>query len=98
MADKPITIALSDKLVDLDGGALKYDEKDLTVGRALALIVISEDRPVDPLRSYLLAKKLTDKKDEIELDVVEKKYLLDRVEKSVAFRALVLGQLLEKLQ
>lgn len=88
---------LSAVITQLDGEPLKNKENDLTVGDALASILVLDPKSKDPLRSYLLAKKLTENEGEIELNKTEVAFLKEVVEASMAFITLVKGQLLDKL-
>lgn len=99
MSTKTVTIQPADMIRNLDGGVMQMDEKDLSVKRAIALILVTKPSQTDPLRAYLLGKRFVENTDQpIELDGSE----VDFIEKSVrgfeGFNALVLGQILEKLQ
>lgn len=84
-------------LTDLDGGAIKMKEDEVDLGRAIALILIGGTDSSDPLRSYLFARALMDKK-ELELNQVDLKFLKEAVAASKFFTALVIGQILAHLQ
>lgn len=97
MADKT-KLNLEEVLVGLDTKALKDGETDLTIGKAIATILVMEQHSKDPLRSYLLARKITEGTKDLELDKAEADYIKDAVKETPAYITLVKGQILEKLK
>lgn len=93
---KSITINPTEFIMSLDNVPMKLEDRDLTVGRALALTLISGNKSPDPLRSYSLARKL-DSKDPVELDTSDIKFVKECLDGFQGFTVLVIGQLLEKL-
>lgn len=91
-----MTINLNDQILELDGKPAMNGDKPLTVGLALANVLVLQGQSSDPLRAYLLAKKLTDNTETLELDDSDKSFLKDAVEKSDRYLVLVKGQLLSK--
>lgn len=91
-----VKLDLTTEITNLDGSPLDR-EKPLTFGEALGQILVLQQDSKDPLRSYLLAKKITENKGEIELDKAELSMLKESVEASKNYITLVKGQLLEKL-
>jgi len=84
-------------VLNLDGKPTKLEDRELTVGRAIAIALVSGTKSPDPLRAYLLGKKLMEEKH-VTLDASEKKFIKDELEKFTGFTNLVIGQILEKLQ
>ena len=87
-------------LVTLAGDPYKMDDKDLTIGLAVAKVV-SEAKTGDPLRSMVLAKKFYDG-GELDLkseDIVFVKEKLTMVldNGQMAFIPFITGQILEEL-
>ena len=98
MSTKNISINPSEPVMNLDNKPTQLEGKDLVVGRALALVLISGNKSADPLRAYTLARKLSDATEAIELDSSEVKFIKDSMEGFQGFTTLVIGQLLEKIQ
>ena len=88
-------INLSEVMLGLDGKALKLEDKDLTVGLALSECLVGGTSP-DPLRAYVLAKKLVGAEGEAELDQTESDFLKEAVNANNNYFAIVKGQLLSK--
>ena len=86
----------SEVLVGLDGKALQDGESELTVGKALANVLVNSGESIDPLKSYVLARKFIDAQGELELDASDVSFLKSAIEKFNGYIVLVKGQLLEK--
>lgn len=102
MANKKVTINPTEYVIDLDGKPLKMgdgeDRKDLTVGRALALILVSGAKSPDPLRAFLLGQKIATATEPVEIEQADVKFLEDQMPAFAGFTTLVIGQLMAKLQ
>lgn len=85
---------LKETLLDLDGKPIKNGEEDLTVGRALAEILVRA-KSTDPLRSYLLGRKLVES-ETLEPDKAEKEFIQNTIRSFEGYSVLIKGQLLEK--
>lgn len=97
MEKEPKVVDLTDVIVDLEGNPIKSSEdKEITIGRALALVVATGPKSDDPLRALIMARKLVEA-ESISLDAADVAYLLQAVKKYTGFSDLVLGQLVEKL-
>lgn len=93
------TLRLSQVLTDLDGNNLTIgeDKRNLTLGRALCLMVLGVEKSPDPLRSYTMAQKMN-KDGDISVDNSELQFLKDTVKNSTAFLDIVRGQVLSLLE
>lgn len=95
-------IKANDKILDLDGKPMKMDDNELTVARAVALMISGNTQSPDPLRAYTLARTITEvdlkKAGEIELNTSDVKFIKEAISTNRFFTALVAGQILEKLE
>jgi len=98
MSAKVVKIVPSDAVMNLDNKPTQLEGKDLNVGRALALILISGTKSADPLRAYTLARKLSEATEAIELETADVKFIEEAMAGFQGFTTLVIGQLMEKLQ
>lgn len=89
-------INLKQNLFNLEGKKLKEDELEVTVGSVLASMLGNSTESTDPLRDYVLAKKLMEAKGELEIDASEVSHLKETITKAPNYLVLVKGQLLEK--
>lgn len=93
-------------LVDLDGKPLQIEAgknseglditKDLTLGNAIALLVLS-GKSADPLRAYVISQKML-KDEPVELDVTEVNFVKDSIKSSEGFTTIMIGQVLLALE
>ena len=79
-------------LKDLEG----EDIKDTSVGKTIARILVGE-KSSDPLRSYSLAMEFY-KKDEVELNAADLKFVTEALKSTAMFTPLATGQILELLK
>lgn len=98
MSSKKVTINPAEFIVNLDNKPTQLEGKDLTIGRALALVLISGTKSADPLRAYGLARKLSDSTEPVELETADVVFLKESMTGFQGFTTLVIGQLMEKLQ
>lgn len=85
-------------IFDLDKKPIDLEGKPLTVGRALALVLVTQNKSADPLRAWTLAQKLTNPEvPKIDLDPSDVSFIKDSMKDFLNFSVLVKGQLLEKL-
>lgn len=92
-------IDLTEPMVNIKGASLEVDGEVLTVGVALANIVVSQHKTKGgfrPLKSWELAQKFYKDKT-IELDNADVAQLKDVIEDVQGYSDVVKGQLLEKL-
>ncbi len=89
-------INTNDILVNLQGEALKDGNKELTLGLAIANVLVSGAKSTEPLRAYVLSKKLFDTKGELDLDSADVSFLKKTIEDFEGYITLVKGQILEK--
>jgi hypothetical protein len=82
---------IKNKLIDLKG-----KEVELTIGEAIANILINDDKG-GKMKLYVLATKFT-QQDNIELDKADLAMVKTAVETSKIYNALVIGQLLVLLE
>lgn len=84
-------------LRDLDGSTLPYQmnskEELVTVGLAIA-VSLSKEQQEDPMRAMLVAKKIYEAKETIELDEVELEYIKSSMKASKLWAPVVRGQVL----
>lgn len=90
-------IKIDTTIKDFDGKVVKYDEnRDLTIALVLANVMASSQ--TDPLRAYLLGKKLAESEKTIDIDKLDYTFLKEGLTSSKMYFALVKGQVLEILQ
>lgn len=96
--DKKI-IYVNKTILDLDNKEVPLNGNILTVGRAIALTLISDTNTSDPLRTYLFSRKFVDSEiTEVLLDQSDIDFLKQAIKKNSAqFTALVIGQVLQLL-
>lgn len=92
-----IAIRPGEELKTLEGKPVKFNEKELTLGDALAYSLIGRNKAPDPLRAYLLAQRLSKEREEMILDASELTFLREAIQATDYFNTLVVGQVLEKL-
>lgn len=92
-------ILVSEVLTNLDGSPIVLNDRPLSLGRALGVMLVAAGKSSDPLRSYLLAKKLQLEAEgsEVELDASEVAFIKEAIPQSTQYTTLVVGQVLEKL-
>lgn len=88
---------LQDSIVTLENIPAKNDKGELlSIGKVIAVTLVG-GKTADPLRSYLLAKKVTETEKEIELDPSEIEFIKNTLKEFGGWTDLVVGQVLEKL-
>jgi len=85
-------------LTSLDGKALKTEGSELTVGNAIASMLLAprSEREIyhfDKVKSFVLAKKFYSD-DEVDIDDADNKKLTDTIESDSTFGPVVSGQIL----
>jgi hypothetical protein len=93
-----ITIQKSEKVLNLDKKPLTFEDGELTITRALSLIVISGSKSPDPLKAYQLAKKIEDAELIVELSDEDVDFIKNATVGFQGFTTLVIGQILDRLQ
>ncbi len=84
-------------LKDLSGKEVIFDSKPFTVGYAIGQI-ITLGKSTNPLKSYLLATKLSEQ-DEVEIDLTDKKLIEDMIkDPACSFFPIITGQILKILE
>lgn len=89
-------INASQVIVNFEGQALKNADKDLTIGQALANILLSYTKG-EKMRNFLLAKDFY-KGGDIELNTADISLLKTACEACEIYNNLVLGQILEIIE
>ncbi len=86
-------------LIGLDGGNLKMNDKDLTLGDAVSNLLLGErdKNPFNPLEAYLLAMDFYGK-NQVEVNTYTLSKLQELIEPSKSFNTIVIGQVLFLLQ
>ncbi len=88
-------------LKNFAGENLKYQDSELTIGKAISTI-ISTVKSVDPMRNFILGQKLySDKEVEInqsDLDFLKKSIKENAASDQYIFTSLVTGQVLSILE
>lgn len=103
---KILVVDPSQKLVDLDGEPIKSESRGiqtpLTIGRAIALVLLVAKNSNDPLRHYTLARKFADVGTaKIELDDADSDFVKNIVKQNgveAGMNNLVIGQVLQILE
>ena len=78
-------------LKDLAGNDIKVDDKDFTIGQALANIVVA-DQTGGKMKLYILGTKFY-QNDSVELDDADFSLVKSAVKASTAYGAIVVGQI-----
>lgn len=88
---------IKEKILGLDNKPLTYENEDLSLGKAIAIVLVSSQRSTDPLRSYVLGRKFMDAKEEtMELNATDIQYIKEAIGTFQGFNVLVTGQILQK--
>lgn len=87
-----IVIDTKQILKKLNGEPLKQNDKDFTIGDAIGNI-LSSDEGAGKMKTYVLAKRFTQEK-KVDLDEVDFRLLKQLVERTHAFTAIIVGQVL----
>lgn len=83
-------------LKDYDGKPIPFEEnRSLTLGLCLSNVMATAQG--DPLRAYLLGKKLAEAHGEIEIEKLDYTFLKDSMTGNKQYFAIVKGQVLEML-
>lgn len=85
-------------LVSLDGKPIKFDEKELTLGLALANILLSQkEKHYDPLKMYSLSLRLYQATGNVDVDKADFATIKEVVTQCNTFTTIVTGQILDML-